>query len=226
MHPRPTHKAALLALAVLFTPAGAAADEEAQTRVSQAPIDLEQAWEEVGFRMQLRFSYERLQAVLPAPTTPAFAVGIEPSYRLRERLSLGLGLRYSVLLGNWTGLRWNATTDATWHPAPGLSLGGGVGVGGIIGTRVAYNVVHARDGSFETSEGPEASRLQECSGHGLLALGRAGYLIVIGELFATGPVVQLDLQRTRCRGKVLAGDARSEVWWQPSWQLSWAFTWR
>jgi hypothetical protein len=209
-----------------LTPASAHATDPPE-RLSQAPVDVDAAWLEPGFRMQLRFAYERLQGNdAPAPATPAFALSIEPAYRLNERFSLGLGLRYSVLLGTWSGLRWNTTADVVWHPVDGGSLGVGAGYGGLQGERVEYDVDYDEQGSYVVNDDDETSRLRTCDGNGAIVLVRAGYVFALGDLFATGPVLQMDLQRTRCRGDDFGGDSRTEVWWQPGWQLSWAFTWR
>jgi hypothetical protein len=231
MHPARTNKpgprwqATWLAAVALMAAAPVRAAEPV-TRTSDAPVDFDMAWLEPGFRMQLRFGYESLRGHPPAPPLPAFAVAIEPSYRLSEQLSLGLGLRYSVLLGDWTGLRWNTSGDFSWHPTPGAYVAVGGGYGGMLGERVQYEVDYDEDGSYTTGDGPEGSRLLSCAGHGVVALARAGFLFAVGDLFSTGPVLQADVQRTRCKGTSLGGHLRTEVWWQPSWQMSWAFTWR
>src|SRR5690242_10803698 len=95
-----------------------AENQEPTTKQSEAPVDASEGWSEFGFRARLRFGYERLFHDAPAPGASAFSINVEPGFRLSDLVSLGVGLRYSVVFGAWTGLRWNSTLDVAFHPTP------------------------------------------------------------------------------------------------------------
>lgn len=175
----------IAALALLVHPAVAAAGDEPEERESQYEMPAGEAWGLSGFRVQIRLGYESLaQDDGIGPDAGGLTLGVEPGVRLSEHFSLSATLRYSRLTGSFDGMRWSSTADATWHPfGGGLFLAGGIGYAGLLGNRRWDEPLPHR-----------------CDGHGFVALARTGWLFPLGELFSTGPVVQLDEQWTRCAG--------------------------
>lgn len=218
---------------LLFAPSlCAAALSEPETRVSEPVRSPRAAWDATGFRLELRIGWERLIETAPAPPLSALAVSIEPSFRLSSAFSAGFGLRYSVAQQDpWRGIRWSTTLDLTLHVTRGLSVTLGGGYGGLLTEREvdpSYYVVTVQEKHYPP---PGFDRIVRCDGDGAVGLVRAGYLVALGEGFATGPVLQGDLQVTKCTGDFVdvrvAAWARSVEWWSyRTVQLGWAVTWR
>lgn len=223
----------MAALLLLGAPVIAGAEEEPEARESEFELPASEAWEQEGFRVQLRLGKETLTPDDAAsPESSGWALSVEPGIRLSRWWSLSGTLRYAVLSEGFDGLRWSTTADLTFHPWHGLFLATGLGYGGVLGNR-----------SFSGS-GPS-----RCDGDAFVALGRAGWLIPMGELFAMGPVVQLDAQFTRCAARDSGGDQFEEeggvgpveirkshegsssgqpaFWWQHhTLQFAWSLAWR
>ncbi len=192
----------LLAALLALWPARAGAEEEVRT--SEATQTLAEAWAEPGFRLRLRFGYEELAGVDGGAADGAgFVVGIEPGARVTSWLSLSLGVRYAVTLGDVAGVRHSTTADATLHPLDKLFFTAGLGYAGLLlgGT-------------------PSST----CYGEGMVALARLGWLEPLGELVAMGPVLQADVQATSCA--LVAGGPRFGTWSHAGWSLAWSFAWR
>ncbi len=235
MHRAARHNAVLLAVfsELLLAPALCAAkDEEPEIRVSDTHESWGSAWTERGFRLQLRFGWERLTEVQLAPPLQAATFAIEPSYRLSRWFSLGVGLRYSVTeQSQWSGVRWSTTLDATVHPFGGAFLSLGGGYAGMLVQKALPDSYYVITEAERRSPPPGFDRIVRCNGDGVVGLARVGYLVPLGESFATGPVLQADLQITRCRGdyvdpRIAAWAKAVEWWWQETLQLSWSLAWR
>lgn len=187
----------LFALLLLLLPRGAIA--ESRDRISEIEPTALEAWESHGFRVQLRFG---LESLLPsdAPTRlidqgmDHFAIAVEPGVRWNRWWSFSGTMRYAILAER-DGLRWTTTGDVSFHPFHGFFLSGGVGYGGMLGDL--------------------------CDGSGLALVARTGWLLPLGEVFATGPVAQTDLQHTRCRR-----DGPDRPFRHLSHSVSWSFAWR
>lgn len=216
--------ACLAAIAVAPLPAqGDTADP--QVRESEFELPAAEAWQQEGFRIQLRFGTESLSTLGVGPFGGGWAIGVEPGVRLSRFWSLSASLRYSVLNEDIEGLRWSTTADLTFHPWGGIFLATGLGYGGLI------------------ASGWESDDWNRCEGHAIVALGRVGWLFSLGELFSTGPVVQFDAQATKCGNRSDEGDfddfdgpieeprpasrGRRSVWWSHrTLNLSWSVAWR
>lgn len=153
-----------------------------------------EAWAEPGFRLALRFGYESaggLSDLAPA-AGQGFVFAIHPRVRLSPHWSAGAMLQYTLINYGSTGVRFVTGLTVGWHPWRGLEVE--------LGGAYAGQLVEGCDGS---------------GGSGQL---RVGYLIAVGELFATGPVLQGEIMGTKC--------GVSKVWAQRQLQASWAFAWR
>lgn len=213
--------ATCVAAAIALQAAPVAADPE--VRESEYELPAAEAWQQEGFRIQLRFGTESLAGVNDGgPSGSGWAIAVEPGVRLSRLWSLSANLRYSVLSEEMAGLRWSTTADVSFHPWGGLFLAVGAGYGGLL----------AKAWSDTGDWGG-------CQGHAAVALGRLGWLFAVGEIFATGPVVQFDVQTTRCGEREEGGSYvegpdgdrwvadRSSVWWtQRTLNLSWSVAWR
>lgn len=168
-------------------------------RVSEIVPTATEAWEEPGFRIQLRFGTESM-----VPTDPVFArfatdrrhfsVAVEPGVRLNRWWSVAGAFRYTILTDG-VGLRWTGTADVNFHPFHGLQVGTGVGYGGMLG--------------------------KLCEGSGVAFLTRTAWLLPMGTVFAMGPAIQMDWQTTSCEGE------RSPLEFQHrSVNFSWVLAWR
>lgn len=195
--------------ALLGAPALALASEPVE-RESEWEQSALEAWEEPGFRLQLRTGFDSLTASGgEAPDAGGISIEVEPGVRLNRAFSLSVTLRYTVLSGGVDGLRWSTTADATWHPGLGFFLAAGLGYGGILGEGF----------------------LRDCDGSGVAVLGRTGWLIAAGEIFATGPVLQIDHQWTRCDSlfgidEEDGSSGRRSTWKHRTLHLAWSFAWR
>jgi hypothetical protein len=193
----------LLALALLVLPVGSRADEPAE-RESEYEMPAAEAWALPGFRVQLRFGRDWLTGDDGlAPDTSGDSFSVEPGIRLSSAFSISATLRYAALVDGFTGVRYSTSGEAAWHPYDGFFLAGGIGYAGLVGS----------------------SFLQDCDGDGVLLLARTGWLLAAGEIFATGPVVQLDEQWTWC-GRRSSFDDTNGVWRHRSLHFSWSLAWR
>lgn len=217
--PRPLKKRAawVLLLGVLFAfeEAGAAPIE----RTSDPLLSASEAWEQAGFRFQLRFGREELTPSGDAPFGGGLSLVAAPSVRLSRFWSVGANLRYAVIGGEMSGLRWTTTADLGFHPFSGLSLAAGVGYGGLMVQ-------------------PDFGRWASCTGAGPALLGQLSWLFPVGELFATGPMAQVDVQWTRCASAdddyiplaeppyFVERAPPSRSWRHRGLQYSWVLAWR
>lgn len=161
-------------------------------RISEYEPTATEAWGEHGFRVQLRFGMESVDE-LERSLVPQrrFSFATEPGIRLGRWFSISGTLRYTTLE---TGLRFSNSADLTFHPFHGLHMSAGVGYGGVW--------------------------LTSCSGGNAIFLTRVGWLLPLGQVFATGPVFQWDWQQEiRC-------DRRRVIPAFPSSSFSWSFAWR
>jgi len=173
--------AKVLLLSTIVLVAEARASTEPIERTGEILLTPSESWAEPGFRVQLKVGTERLSPLDDEPSGGGLSLTAEPGVRLSRYWSLSAALRYTVLNGSSTGLRWSTTADVSFHPVGGLFLSVGAGYAGLMMQSNEWF------GSFAS-----------CTGSGAAVLGRIGYLIPLGELFATGPVIQTDAQWVRC----------------------------
>lgn len=207
-------------LVAVMGPSVANAADEPKIRESEYEMGAAEAWAQEGFRIQLRFGTESLKPLEKSGVPGgAWAIGVEPGVRLSRFWSLSANLRYSVLTDSLEGLRWSTTADLGFHPYGGSFIAAGIGYGGLLAN-------HWDDSGY-----------RECDGHAVVALAKVGWLFAVGELFATGPVVQFDAQSTSCGNSVddsfdeegfasPSARPRSTWWSHRTLNLSWSVAWR
>jgi len=180
-HPPFEIGAALLAtaLAAIAWPAPALPEEPAE-RVSEELQTAGEAWEEPGFRIQLRIGTEDLAGAGATPSGSGLSLSAEPGFRLSRWWSIGADLTYTIVGGQVDGLRWSGIAGLGFHPAGGLFVSAGAGYGGLM--------VESFDGLGSAS----------CTGTGPAVGAKAGWLFPVGTLFATGPLVGTQVQWVRC----------------------------
>lgn len=168
-------------VSLFFAPAALAEEDEPIERVSEAILTPGEAWEEPGFRIQLRLGSESVEASDRISGGSGLVISAEPGVRLSRWWSVSADLTYTVLSGELNGLRWSGTADLTFHPWAGLFLSAGAGYAGLMADAF---VAHE---SFVS-----------CTGSGAAASLRAGWLFPVGDLFATGPMIESRWQWTQC----------------------------
>lgn len=209
---------ALLVTLLLPPQARAAEPIERTSEVLQTPSE---AWAEPGFRVQLRVGSEQFTPLNLAPQASGISLTAEPGIRLSRFWSLSAALRYTILDGDMSGLRWTTTVDLGFHPWGGLFMAAGVGYAGILAQSFGL--------------------YSDCMGSGVAVVGRLGWLFPVGELFATGPVIQTDLQWTRCGsddeiaavraddfedGDWMVMERPASTWRHRSLHFAWSLAWR
>ena len=229
----------------------AAPNDEPETKVSETLTSPSDGWRSSNFRLSIHLGYERLRArplygyrLPPDATGVSFA--LDPSLQLTPTLSLGLTMRYTVLNSTLTGLRWSITAGPVFHPVVGLSMSVAAGYAGVRAERDVTEdekLLGIAETVFPAGAITEYKNKSLCDGDGVMGLGRIGYVYPFTDLFATGPVVQIDLQWIHCREenagtiKIPANDyynpvnveipiLRRERWLHYSWTLGWTLAWR
>jgi hypothetical protein len=201
---------------------GQAGDVAARTSDEERALG-EQAWGETGFCLQLHLGGEAVRDSDEHFAATGLVLAIEPGYRFGHHWSAAFALRYSVLTGHAEGLRWSGVAHLTWHPLGATAVTVGLGYAGAM-----VNQAYTWTPPTGTAAG-EAS-IASCEGSGGMSVVRLGYLFAVGELFATGPSVEANLQLTRCHGdvvRVLGPSTSVHYWsWYRGFELGWAFGWR
>ncbi|HET6345070.1 MAG TPA: hypothetical protein VFH51_09060 [Myxococcota bacterium] len=194
------------------------ADDAVHDRVSEAPLDVDAAWQEAGFRLRMHAGAEVLRQVTSAPEGTALHFGLEPALQLDSAWSASVQLLYTMErpVGKYglDGLRWSVTVGPAWHPVAGLSLGLLVGVAGHLSNW------HSPNGGYVPVAG-------NCDAVGPLAFLRLTYVLRVTDYFATGPVLDGGLSRVAC-SPLGEGPTQQQV---PPWNhydlgLAWALVWR
>lgn len=223
---------ALLVLGAVLVAAGwssnalADDDEERETRVSELSLSKDEAWRSQGFRLQVGLGYERFVSDLQrVPPMHGYSILLRTGWRFNEHWSLLGAARYAVTFGDLDGLRWTATVEPRFNPLDGLAVSLGIGFGGILGLRAEGTHPGCSDGPV-----PGSSAVCKCNGGGFVATAKVEYLIAVAELFATGPVLHLDAQWTRCTDRTTPpGQERQErvQWWRDlGLGIAWVTAWR
>lgn len=194
-------------LALLLACALGGADA-ATTRVSDYAMPGAEAWQEPGLRLALRFGRQMIRGHGDAPDQDALAAIVEPAYRLSKHIELTLTLRYSPIPnGPYPGIRWDTGVGATLYPLHWLFVGAGIAYAGM-----------------------QVSGFPDCDAHGIAGIGRLGAAWAVGELFATGPVLDVSLRRQVCRDFQTDIDNRDRtetfLWTQHDIGITWMLAWR
>ncbi|MEE8408669.1 MAG: hypothetical protein V3T05_03595 [Myxococcota bacterium] len=211
-----------------------------------------EVWRNPGIRVQLGYAYGRQLTDGPGPGFSTHTITLRPQVRVSEYWSLAANIGYSIARGDFSGLRWIVSIEPTFHPIAGLGISVGVGYAGIIGNRpfdaidvppvgpgrapapnpLQDELVNLRLEQVSRTVGPDY-RMWSCDGAGAAAVVRAEYLFVVGPLFASGPYIQGDLQRTRCEestGSINVDTGlrvNTRQWWvHHGWNVGWWLTWR
>jgi hypothetical protein len=231
--PEPAHAQARAASVSLTTvPLGAPApstaiasadDVEGPPRLSLPTEADRDAWKRSGFRLGLGIVYGRLFGLKGAPSGRLIGANIRLGLRLDADWSILASFQYALAsaTGGLSGLRFAGTIDPTWHVTSHLSLGLGLGFGGIVegspGRPDISPLPNTLGASYtEPSPGPP---LPSCSGVGVAGLARAEWAIILGSRAATTLGIEGIGQWTGCiddTGLVEPDTGQSVVrrqWW-------------
>ncbi len=198
-------------------------DDDGPPRLSLPTESDRAAWTQPGFRLELGFVYGELVGLGGAPSGrllgPILGVGV----RLDESWSLDASFEYesASATGGLSGLRYAATLAPMWHVTPSLSVGVGIGVGGIVEGRTSRPDPSPLGTTISsTYTFPDASTpLPSCSGAGVAGVVRGEWMTVLGPRSSLGVVLALDGQWTGCvddTGRVEPDTGASIVrrqWW-------------
>lgn len=211
-------------------------DDDYQVRLSLPTEDDFEAWAKPGFQLQLGYAYGSFSGKSPEAPFNAHSVTLRPSVRIDRHWSLAGSFAYAVALGDLEGIRFGATLETVFHPLRALGLAVGLGYGGLVGDRPPTS---SPEGEFFNAGQESVGRtlvggekMFGCEGGGLVALARVEYLFVVGPLFATGPYLAADVQRTRCEESRGTDPETGEPvafvqWWlQGAWSAGWWLAWR
>ncbi|HZJ66519.1 MAG TPA: hypothetical protein VFD36_23590 [Kofleriaceae bacterium] len=232
--PPTTTKAVPLTTQVAIAPD----DGDGAVRLSLPTEEDRAAWRRSGFRLALGIVYGELHGARQIPDLTLKGVAIRPGIRIDPEWSIYLPLQYATTsLG---GARFAAAVEPTWHIAPSIALGLGVGYAGLIGVST-YNPFAPPSGpeldvdiqgqSYTFPEGVKPVR--SCDGVGITAAARleAGY--VLGPRSRTHVALEALAQRTGCEeggggSNAFTGtDNMFRQWWvHRGMSLSWSIEWR
>ncbi|MGI5861334.1 MAG: hypothetical protein ACOX6T_04655 [Myxococcales bacterium] len=207
-------------------------DDGYEVRLSLPTEDDRAAWLQPGLRVELAIEYGVLLPHGPAPRIGGFTAHVRPRLRIDELWSIAATFGYTVVRGDYQGVRWSAVVEPIFHPIPSLGISLALGYGGLSVTRTSGSFPvgsSTETGSRTLSDG---ERLYACSGGGWVSQARVEYLAVVGPLFSTGPYLVADGQWTGCEqsfGKIdreTGEQAMGRQWWLSlggaiGWWLSW-----
>jgi hypothetical protein len=213
-------------------------DGDGAVRLSLPTEEDRAAWRRSGFRLALGIVYGELRGARQVPDLTLKGVAIRPGIRIDPQWSVYLPLHYATTsLG---GGRFAAAVEPTWHIAPSLALGFGVGYAGLIGISPydpfmppagPENDVDFEGQSYTFPEGVKP--LAACDGVGITGSARleAGY--VLGPRTRTHLALELIAQRTGCEESTFGRDSFTGAehvyrqWWvHRGMSLSWSIEWR
>lgn len=201
-----------------------------QVRLSLPTESDQEAWRSPGLRVALGVGYGSMRGVGPAWSFRSLGFALRPSVRIDEYWELGATLLYGSAPN---GLRWSVTAEPSLHVWRNLTIGAGLGYGGLsVSDSNRPSGLRGADEPVSRTLS-DSEQLQSCTGSALTALGRAEYLFVVGPLFSSGPFAQFQGQWTRCEaqfGRVDPETGRPVVltqWWkQHGATFGWWFSWR
>jgi hypothetical protein len=123
--------------------------------------------------------------------------------------------------GGMGGLRYAGTIEPTWHATENLSLGVGIGFGGLVepGSTRSDQKPLGQNLSASYTFSDARTPLPSCNGVGVTGLVRAEWMVVLGPRSSLGIVLEGDGQWTGCvddSGNVESDTATPIVrrqWW-------------
>ncbi len=230
--------AAAVLLGAMLAPGGTRADEP-PAEVSEPTQTKAEAWKSPGFRLSLGFGYGRLVGLGGAPSGRLLGPMMRAGIRLDEHWSLLGSFQYlsASADGGLSGLRYTGLLEPTLHVTDNLSVGVGLGFGGIVegGFTGRFDPDEPPSSTLTDSYTfPDASMpLAECSGGGVAARVRADWMFLLGRHTAMGLALELDAQWTGCvddTGRVEDDTAepivRRQFWPHVGGTISWLVKWR
>ncbi len=234
--------AAIGVIALTASSARAETEVDPTTRGSEQIEDKYLQWSSPGFRVQLITGYSFFAGGPSVATAHSFDLAVHAGWRLNPRWGLMAAFRYSFFLEGLSGARWTATLEPVLYLENGFSFSAGVGYGGIWGS-VAQNRFYDYEAALEDparidlnrgTDEPVIAPFVNCSGDGIVAVARMGYRFTVGEMFSTGPVLEINGQWTVCSDQEFdqripedADIPAPQQWWSYfTAGLSWVFAWR
>jgi hypothetical protein len=202
------------------------------------PSESERAsWRLPGFRLELGLLYGEFHGLGGAPSGRLLGPLVRVGVRLDADWSLMASLEYASASrsGGLSGLRFAGLLEPIWNVTPQLSLGVGVGFGGIVEGRTGRPDPEPLGSSLDTSYTfPDASTpLASCSGVGVAGRARVAWMTVLGRRSSTGVALEVDGQWTGCVDDThrLEPDTaqpivRRQFWPHLGASLSWVIAWR
>ena len=215
------------------SPADSPADsvDEPLVRLSLPTVEDELAWQQPGFRLQLGYLRGWWLSSDAVPTGVTNGVVIRTGARLSDRWSLLASFRYQLLSVEGTSFRYAGVVEPTLHLVKGLSLSVGVGLGGLIVSRI--DEPRTEPGTYNFSFTGADNELKSCDGTGVLAVTRLEYLWVLGPILSTGPSVSAEVQTTGCVERLDGSDPDTgrpyrleQEWRNFGVTLAWMVAWR
>lgn len=218
-----------------------AADDEGPPRLSLPTESDRAAWKKPGFRFGLGMVYGRLFGIDGPPNAQLIGPTVRVGIRLDESWSLmgSFQYLYATGTGGLQGLRYAGTIEPTWHATQHLSLGMGIGFGGLVETTSSRPNPDPQtlDASYTF---PDArTPLPACRGVGVTGLLRAEWLFVLGPRASMGVALEADGQWTACVDQAVNPDGSLSVepdtaapivrrqWWPHlGGSLAWVTLWR
>jgi hypothetical protein len=218
-----------------------AADDEGPPRLSLPTESDRAAWKKPGFRFGLGMVYGRLFGIDGPPNAQLIGPTVRVGIRLDERWSLmgSFQYLYATGTGGFQGLRYAGTIEPTWHATQRLSLGMGIGFGGLVETTSSRPNPYPKtlDASYTF---PDArTPLPACRGVGVTGLLRAEWLFVLGPRASMGLALETYGQWTACVDEAVNPDGTRSVepdtatpivrrqWWPHlGGSLAWVTLWR
>jgi hypothetical protein len=219
-------------------PVKPAVDDEGEPRLSLPTESDRAAWKKPGFRFGLGLVYGRLFGINGPPNAQLIGPTIRFGIRLDERWSLMGSFQYLYASGaaGTRGLRYAGTIEPTWHATENLSLGVGIGFGGMVGPiSNRPDPPNPQGGTLDASYTfPDArTPFQSCDGVGVAGLLRAEWMLVLGPRSSTGLALETDGQWTGCvedTGNLEPDTAtpivRRQWWGHFGTSLAWVILWR
>jgi hypothetical protein len=236
--PAPTEQAAPPPQAKVLSEKEQVDEDGYVVRLSLPTEDDRAAWLQGGLRVSLGYSFSRLLARAPTPgDVTAHALHVRASHRVDPRWTLALELAYAFAgmsdASAMTGLRYAATVQALAHPLEGLAVGLGTGFGGLMLTPSNRRAQPPSTAAVADVTLPAGTPLASCDGNAWVGVARGEYQLVVGSLFATGPVLSLDAQYTQCEQPIGRIDKETGVqiagrqyWTLGGVSLGWWASWR
>lgn len=216
-------------------------DQDPTTRVSDPLAGDREVWRTSGFRLQLGVGYALFAGGPTVPVVQSFDIAVNVGWRFTLRWGAMAAFRYAFLVNGLSGVRWTATLEPVFHFGNGFWLSAGAGYGGIWGEtgnrEYPYRSVLSDPDQIDLNrpfDRAEVPPFVRCNGDGIAAVARAGLTLIVGDLFSTGPMIEIDGQWTLCSdegfNQFVQDNEEIQIpkqWWSYfTVGASWIFAWR